>query len=247
VEDRWLDPAFAERWDREVLIGNPTRAEQVDILIAVAKAHLANGGAVLELGIGSGLVADALLREVPAATLVGVDFSPAMLRLAERRLAGHGPRVTLLTADLTALAHLPLPPDFQLVVAVQALHHLPHADQRAVLAEVARRLAPGGLFLLLDRVAIPVPAFRRVYAAMWERLERLTAWKSGLDGEAFLAGLAEKGDHPATVEAHLGWLRASGLEATLLHAHLNRALIAACRPTADPRRRDDAAAGTAPA
>ncbi len=58
----------------------------------------------------------------------------------------------------------PLPSDgpaggrFDAVVSCFALHHLPDARKRSLLAEVAGRLSPGGVVANLDIVASPTPA-----------------------------------------------------------------------------------------
>ncbi|MFI6172708.1 class I SAM-dependent methyltransferase [Nocardia sp. NPDC051052] len=91
---------------------------------------------VLDLAVGTGIVAaelDALGHRV-----VGIDLSAGMLRRAARRLPGKVAR-----ADATAL---PLPSgSVDTVTAVWLLHLVDDAEP--VLAEVARVLRPGGLFL----------------------------------------------------------------------------------------------------
>ena len=52
-------------------------------------------GWILDLGCGSGLVAQMLLDRSPAAQIFGVDSSTAMLALARERLAPYGDRAEL--------------------------------------------------------------------------------------------------------------------------------------------------------
>jgi septum formation protein len=97
---------------------------------------LPSGGRVLELAVGTGIVGAEL---VALGHLVhGVDLSEAMLRRASIRLPGH-----VAAADA---ARLPVADRrCDAVAAVWLLHLL--ADSEPVIAEVARILRPGGVFV----------------------------------------------------------------------------------------------------
>jgi SAM-dependent methyltransferase len=116
--------------------------DDLDFWRAVGERH--RGGAVLELGAGSGRVS-AVLAPL-ADLLVGIDLSPELLRLARDRLANH-PGALVLQADMRALAFRR---PFDLIVAANdPLSHLDAAaDRDRVLEIVARHLAPGGRFVL---------------------------------------------------------------------------------------------------
>ena len=113
--------------------GGATRAqaaaEAVDSL-------LPKGGRVLELAVGTGIVGAEL---VARGNLVhGVDLSTAMLRQARIRLPGH---VAAATATELPIADRRC----DAVVAIWLLHLLD--DSEPVIAEVARVLRPGGVFI----------------------------------------------------------------------------------------------------
>jgi SAM-dependent methyltransferase len=111
--------------------------------------------ALLGCATGNGL--DAL---DPAVTrrIVGVDINPAYLEIARRRHAGLGAALELLCADL---ARCELAPGaFELVHAALVLEHV---DPEALVARIARWLAPGGtcaVVLQLERGAPPVSPTR---------------------------------------------------------------------------------------
>lgn len=69
---------------------------------------------VLDVGCGSGRVAELMLR-AGAASYVGVDFSEPMIELCGRRLARFGDRVALVQGDFTSTV---LPGPFDVVVAL---------------------------------------------------------------------------------------------------------------------------------
>ena len=108
---------------------------------ALQRAKLKPGARVLDVGIGTGLVAREALRMIgPAGTLVGVDPSPGMME--QVRLPG----VQLLTGRAEALPCVDASCDF--LSMGYALRHL--ADLSAAFAEFHRVLRPGGRLLILE-------------------------------------------------------------------------------------------------
>jgi SAM-dependent methyltransferase len=224
--DRWHDPDFANAWDSSVAVGNPTRAEHLDILLAVLSGYYRPGATILDLGIGSGQVEELLFERLPDARVVGVDGSAAMLALARQRLQPVADRCTFIQHDFADIDALRLPaPAYPIVISVQALHHAPHEQQRAVVHFAHDVLEAGGLFLLMERIMIDAARLPAVYAALWERLERVSDVKSGWDPARYLQRLRDKEDHVVALEEHLGWLRAAGFAAACVHLHLDRALL----------------------
>ncbi len=115
-------------------------------------------GRVLELGCGSGRVTGPLSRS--GARMVGLDRSPAMLRLAVRRLKRRAPAARLLQGDVTALPFAVS--SFDTVVAPYGILQSLLSDKalNQVLEGVVRVLAPGGRFGL--ELVPDVPRWREV-------------------------------------------------------------------------------------
>ncbi|WP_235879095.1 class I SAM-dependent methyltransferase [Saccharopolyspora karakumensis] len=114
-------------------------------------------GEVLEVAIGTGLN----LPLYPAGTpLTGIEWSPAMLRLARQRRDALGLDVELREGDARSLQF----PDgaFDTVVCTFSLCAIP--DHEQAIAEMHRVLRPGGRLLLADHVvstAWPVRLIQR--------------------------------------------------------------------------------------
>lgn len=99
--------------------------------------HLGGASTVLEVGVGTGLVGGALADR--GRTVVGVDLSVPMLerarpRLGARLAAGDALRLPIRTGAVPA------------VIAIHLLHLVADVDE--VVAEVARVLEPGGVFVV---------------------------------------------------------------------------------------------------
>ncbi|WP_019546302.1 class I SAM-dependent methyltransferase [Streptomyces sulphureus] len=108
--------------------------------IAELRALLGEGGAVLDLGCGCGVpVARAL--GAAGCRVTGVDVSGVQVRRARRLVPGG----RFLEADMARVGFGEA--EFDAVVCLYALIHLPPAEQPGLLRRCARWLRPGGWFL----------------------------------------------------------------------------------------------------
>lgn len=227
----WRDQATAQRWDRSVHENNPSRREQLDILVSVLAGLWEPDGWLVDLGCGSGQVEALIFERLPEARVVGIDSSEAMLEIARQRLVGQQRRFQIVTGDLGHLDGLELPPHpYRFAIAVQSLHHLAPTDMRAAYRWVRERLEPGGAFFLLDRVGVENAATLGLLQQVWQRQDRQlgsgVAQHEGATMAAHQRGLSERGDRPVLLQEHLAWLRDAGFDPVCLHMHGHRALIA---------------------
>ena len=112
----------------------------------IAGALVPPGGAVLDLGCGSGRVMEPLLEQ--GLRVTGLDGEPAMLRRARRRLDRFGAQARLVEGDMRG-AYLEGERFDLVVVAVNTFMHLDdHAAQRACLQGIYAHLAESGTAVL---------------------------------------------------------------------------------------------------
>jgi ubiquinone/menaquinone biosynthesis C-methylase UbiE len=140
--------ALAPRWDSMRM--EDTLAPYEAALAALDQAPTR----VLDLGTGTGAGALTLARRFPAATIVGVDISAAMLEQAQRNLPPElRERVTFERGDASALRF-----------EAGTFDLVSHANMIPFFDEVARVVAPGGhaLFAFSSGAETPiyVPAER---------------------------------------------------------------------------------------
>ena len=234
MRDVWLNPAHTAKWDSDPLSQNPLRSEQLDLLLTLILDHYANGSTILDIGSGTGLVEEELFHRLPKASIVGVDYSPAMLAKARERHAHRGDQFVMLQHDLNTLEQLQLPSrNYQIAFSVQTLHNLPALSQRKVIAWVYSVLSEKGFFFLLDRIAIPSEDLFPVYQSFWNRQGRLysTEISEAASFAAYQQHLEANGDLPLALEENLGALAESGFHVTALDVHGNRALMACIKKT----------------
>lgn len=105
---------------------------------------------VLDVGCGTGALAQLVIEALPHCELVGIDLSSAMLDRARQRL---GQRADLHQADSE---HLPFADEsFDVAYCNDSFHHYP--DPRRAAFEAWRVLRPGGTLIVGD-CWLPAPA-----------------------------------------------------------------------------------------
>jgi tRNA (cmo5U34)-methyltransferase len=156
---------------------------------------------VLELGTGTGETARRVLTLHPAAVLVGIDASRAMLDRARATLPAD--RVELRVARLND----PLPNGpFDVIVSALAIHHLDGAGKADLFRRAATVLSPNGRLVLGDLVVPEDPS------------DLVTP----IDGDY---------DKPSTVADQLRWLAAAGLQPSVAWTHRDLAVLVGQAPS----------------
>jgi tRNA (cmo5U34)-methyltransferase len=102
---------------------------------------------VLDLGAGTGLSSQEMLRALPNAQLTLVDFSEHMLKAAKRKF---GTKANYICTDYAKLSLAPN--SFDIVMSIIGLHHQNHNGKRKVINKVYKALRPQGIFILGDLV-----------------------------------------------------------------------------------------------
>lgn len=208
------------RYDRDMAIMHPNRAAMVGTVVDTlpfqrgARLHL------LDLGIGTGILAHALLDAFPNARVTGIDGAEAMLDCARERLAGHPDRVEYVAGDFRALTAV-LSAGFKADAAVSsfALHHIEPDEKRAVLESIVDLLSPDGWLINADIVVADDAEIESRWQAM--RVTGIVERAAGSGDDRFATAEstrtfldemeAREGDCPQTVSTELELLRGAGL------------------------------------
>jgi SAM-dependent methyltransferase len=246
--------AWIDRWDRQQQFYMPDREERFTALIdAVAEAAGRPDPLVLDLGCGPGSLSSRLLDQIPAATVVAIDADPVLLALGRAAQPGRS-ALRFADADLrvpgwTAALGLVRPADA--AVSTTALHWLPERELRAMYAEVATVLRPGGLLLNGDHLHDDekvAPVLARLGDAIIEREEQRRYpgghpedwsqwWTAVLADPALAAPVAERsrrrynsdhGSESRLLQTHVAALESAGFTeiGTLWQRGSNRLLCA---------------------
>ena len=115
---------------------------QLDALIAAAQ--LGPGQHVLDLGCGTGLIAE-YLSDRSGAHVTGLDYVPDAIRQACERTRAKADKLDFVVGDINALA---LPPAaYDVIVSIDTIYF--SKDYAATIAALAEALRPGGRLAFL--------------------------------------------------------------------------------------------------
>jgi ubiquinone/menaquinone biosynthesis C-methylase UbiE len=160
----------------------------------LARAAIAPGQRVLDVGCGPGRLTLAAAQAAGrTGETLGLDASPEMIALAQKKAAAAGSPATFRVAAIEAMPVLD--EHFDVVLASLMLHHLPEALQRRGLAEVRRVLRPGGRFVVLEFSAPPGHGLGHLLTVLG--LRRGAAYAEALGARLSEAGFVEVAVEPA--------------------------------------------------
>jgi len=227
---RWGDEDFVRVWDKRP--SNPLKLEQLDILTAVVSQNWRRGARILDLGCGTGKIEERILQRLPVARFVCVDRSEMMLKFAQRRLSVYAQQCRFVRADLAHLGRLELlDRPFRFVILVDVVHELTDPAKRRLLRFCRKNLAPDGMLLFIDRIALDLKHLRKAHASVLRRLQRLTGVHTGQFSGCFADSRHRDHEHPLALEPYLRMFRCCGFAPATLHLHFHKVLFAAQAPT----------------
>jgi SAM-dependent methyltransferase len=201
-------------------IYTPARDEIRETILDLMPAEQDEPFLAVELGVGAGWLSAAILERFPAARVIGLDGSPAMLRETGARLQPFAGRFEL---RRFRLEHRPwlggIGTDVRCFVSSLVIHHLDAAGKQMLYRDLHAHLAPGGAALIADLMAPRGERERRYMARRWEaEVQRQSlAFSGSLD--AYLRFVEQRlnwydypdpMDMPSTVPEHLQWLADAG-------------------------------------
>lgn len=161
---------------------------------------------VLDLGAGTGLLAQCVSEQFPHAHITLVDISESMLSQAQERFSAQPGRFEFITADYATQA---IAGHFDIVLSALSIHHLSDALKESLFQRIYDRLPDGGLFINADQVLGATPEIEGIYRNHW--LQQVRAL--GVSNPHLTAALERmKEDRMAPLENQLGWLRQAGFK-----------------------------------
>lgn len=130
-------------WLETKLMNNPLRAaaqRRLEVPRLLRMGGRMHGGRALEVGCGRGVGTELILECFGAERVDAFDVDPAMVALAQQRLARFGDAVRVSVGDV---CHIDAPDAcYDAVFDFGILHHVP--GWRDAVSEIRRVLAPGG-------------------------------------------------------------------------------------------------------
>ncbi|MEM9494969.1 MAG: class I SAM-dependent methyltransferase [Pseudomonadota bacterium] len=152
--DGWMSASSAERYDMQVETlftgaAGPMRRLALPFIANALKSRDMRETSLLDLGCGVGAFLADVKDNWPALNVTGLDLSPAYLGRARAHLSRWNDIAFVEgAAEETGLDSAA----YDIVTAVYLFHELPPKIRTRVMAECARLLKPGGVFILVDTI-----------------------------------------------------------------------------------------------
>ena len=209
-------------YDQDIQAVIPGHRELHDHIDKLFKPLVGRSLRILELGIGTGLTAERILKIVPRAHYTGIDFSKQMLDGAQKRLQKYDVRFTV--GDF---AKIPFEKQ-DIIVSVIGIHHQTHEGKKALFKKIFSALEQGGRFIFGDLMTFRDPeeaAFNEAchYAHLVQHARNEQALREWAHHHKFLNLLAP-------IEDQMNWLKEVGFsEVNVVYCKYNTILICATK------------------
>jgi len=216
-------------WEKQQDAYVRNRAQRFGIILDAIEYAQPEVETILDIGGGLGSFSKLILDRFPGATVITLDYDPAMLELGRHNLRDYSDRSVIVEASLTDRdwpETLGVRPD--VVVSSTALHWVTSSQLVALYGQLATVLGKGGLFFNADHLAqlTDESFFHTVSAAddarqqgafdrgvpdwdgWWERLRSVDGFAELVDERDRRFGDADHEDVTATL--HTEALRVAG-------------------------------------
>ena len=216
----------ARDFDRIILTLIPNYPRMVEALIAALPFQCAAPIRIIDLGCGTGTIAQSVLNAFPNAQVTCLDLAENMIALARAKLARY-PGVQFIVGDFAAFDG-----EYDAIVSSLALHHLTTDEhKRSFYRRIYARLKPGGAFYNGDVVLASSEFLQTIYMDQWRAFMRRNLADQEIEEKWIAKYRAE--DHPAKLLDQLAWLTAIGFaDVDVIWKHYNFAVYGGVKPGA---------------
>jgi tRNA (cmo5U34)-methyltransferase len=207
-------------YDRAIATLIPHYFELLDAAATAVDTVARLTPAVVDLGTGSGTLAQRILKARPKARLIGIDSDPTMLETASKRLRG---KIQIIEENFEEI-HIPR---CDVVSASFSLHHIPTGRRKAaVYKRCFAALRPGGMFVSADCYLASSKLIQKRHRAAW--LDHLKRHHSPKKAETFLRTWAKE-DVYFTLDRELELLKEAGFSVEVTYRIDSFAVIVGLR------------------
>jgi len=199
----------------------PKRREMLATIVRVLPFPSEASLRVMDLGAGTGALAEVVLDRYPRAQVLCIDNSSEMVEAGRAKFAARGEQVQFLVRDLeSALWGNDLAGPWHAILSSLAINLLTDEAKQQVYKQCWALLEPGGLFVSADRIRGGTPAIDAMYHEFWlEHMVRQS--REVLGKEVDIETVRERqrtadaaaGIKCANLEQNLAWLTEAGFVA----------------------------------
>lgn len=166
-QEKWT--RYAAVYDKRRLALMPGYAEMLQAVTGALPFSPSDTFHLLDVGTGTGNLAEAVLSRFPGARVTGIDVSEGMLAVAQARVERFGDRVRLEQADLE---QSPLTGNWDAVVSSLMFRCLSPERKGTFVQEVGAALRTGGITVHADVLLLPDGYVSDQNRRIWDERKR---------------------------------------------------------------------------
>lgn len=160
---------------------------------------------ILDLGAGTGLLTEMILKKFPKSEFTLLDVSDEMLEQAKLRFSGNY-NVKYLIGDYSKTI---FDEKYDAVISALSIHHLEDNDKHLLFRNIYNSLNHGGIFINGDQFRSKHPEIESWIINSWkQKIETSNLNRTDIDA----AYQRMKLDKPSTVHENLEWMEDAGFQ-----------------------------------
>ena len=208
----------AKEFDNIILRLIPDYSQMTEALVSSIPFDKSASIRVIDLGCGTGTVAEHTLLSYPNALLTCIDFAENMISIARQKLRAYA-NTKYIVGDFSVFSG-----EYHVALSSLALHHLlTDEDKRRLYRRIYDSLEPGGVFYDADVVLGSNTYLHKMYMSKWMAFMRRNVTQEEIESKWIPKYEAE--DHPAALIDQLAWLYEIGFaDLDVIWKHYNFAV-----------------------
>lgn len=151
-KDRFHSKSMASAYDEMCQLLVPGYDLMQDTLTDFLKFENMEDLILLDLGAGSGILIEKILKEFPESTCYYLDFSDDFMSVAKENLQKYEDRVTYIKADFCSSWELEITAKPNLITSTSAIHHLSNENKKKLYQKCYNALKDEGWFFNIDEM-----------------------------------------------------------------------------------------------
>lgn len=155
-----------ERYDKNIVATLPYYEEYFKQIIEIVHTAFHIPIAWLDIGCGTGKMADMAIRNLQVENMICCDSSPQMLKIAKERVCS-------LKVDFreTLIQNLQYDSNFDVITAILITHYLEYEERIESIRNCYNALKKNGLFFTVENFAPNNDMFKRLYLERWKNYQ----------------------------------------------------------------------------
>ncbi len=151
-KDRFHSKNMANAYNKMCQLLVPGYDLMQDTLIEFLKFNNLRDLILLDLGAGSGILIEKVLKEFPDSSCYYLDFSDDFMSVAKEKLHKYEDRVTYIKSDFCGSWELEITKKPNVITSTSAIHHLSNENKKKLYGKCYTALEDDGWFFNIDEM-----------------------------------------------------------------------------------------------